>query len=144
MTLQDTLIGHWSAYAYNGYGSMEDECVVFLPDHTGWYAFDRGFLCECETFTWLISPDNLLSIEGREYAVAGNQRGTFKKRPSDLHIANLPITVREEPVQWPGQAHRLILTFATAPFAGRVKFAQITADSTNSSFPRFAGESGID
>jgi hypothetical protein len=59
---QTSLIGRWSAFAYNGYGTMEDETVVFLPDQTGWYAFDRGLLSERETFTWSLSADDALSI----------------------------------------------------------------------------------
>jgi hypothetical protein len=144
MIAQTPLIGRWSAFAYNGYGTMEDETVVFLPNQTGWYAFDRGFLSERETFTWSLGADDALSIQGQQYGVVGDQPGTFEVRPSDVRIAHLPITIGEEPVQWPGEARALVLTFAAAPFAGSVKFALVTADSATISFPRFAGETGSD
>lgn len=140
MTLHHRIIGHWSAYAYNGYGTMEDESLVFLPDYSGWYAFDRGFLCERETFTWSLGNDTMLSITGNKYAVAGNQHGEFEERPSDLRLIDLPITIGEEAVQWPGEARKLVLTFDRAPFAGSLKFAQVSADSATIAFPCFASE----
>jgi hypothetical protein len=96
MTLPDSLIGHWSAFAYKGYGSMEDEQFVFLPDDTGWYAFERGFLCKRETFRWSLGTEGGLWLEGREYARVGDQLGTFVVQPSELRVVHLALTLGEE------------------------------------------------
>lgn len=143
MPLHEQLLGQWSAYTYAGYGSMEDEQIIFLADQTGWYAFDRGFLCERQTFTWSLSPAGALSLAGRTYGVIGAQRGTWEARPSTLHITGLTISIREEQVQWPDAALMRVLTFAYAPFAGSVKFARIATNSDEIAFPRFIGEEPV-
>jgi hypothetical protein len=140
MTYHDSILGQWSAYAYNGYGTMEDEQLVFLPDQTGWYAFDRGVLYERITFTWSIMRDGVLTLDRQQYTTIHEGDGSHEYRRWTTLPVTVRITLREETTMWPDAARHVILSVDPAPFAGSLKFALINSNPATIVFPRFPYE----
>jgi hypothetical protein len=120
---------------------MEDEQLVFLPDQTGWYAFDRGVLCERITFTWSVTRDGVLTLDHQLYTTIHDYDGSLEHRRGIVFPVTVHITLREEPTMWPDAVRHVILSVDPAPFAGSMKFAHINANPATIEFPRFPKES---
>jgi hypothetical protein len=136
-SLRESLIGTWSAYAYGGYGTMEDELITFRPDGTGWYAFDRGFLCERETFEWAVINENMVQVQGITYAVIQEDEPGYKERPSRMPVRIAQAIVETGVVEWPQASKALILTLDRRLFAGATKFALLTSNLNKLALPEF-------
>jgi hypothetical protein len=139
--LQQALIGKWSAYEYNGYGTLEDVVLAFRTDGTGWYAFERDVLCERETFIWEVSPDERVTIKGLTTAVVSEDGLSFEESASRRFFPELKLEVKEETTRWPEANEALVLTFETEGFAGISKFAQVATNPAELALPRFDCES---
>jgi len=136
--LKDALIGLWSIDVMYGPGAQEDTTLAFLPDGTGWLAFEHYFLCELDTFKWDIDDDQYLNIKGIDYFGLKEIGRVVIKMPSSLSFSKLKVSVNEESV--PNGEIMRVATFDAPIWARESKFAFVTKDPIKLTPPKFSVE----
>ncbi len=132
------LVGKWSAYLYNGYGTMEDILLAFRPDGTGWYAFERHILCERTTFSWSINADGLLDIYGEEYAGVRSNGHSYETKQWKWQRTSIRFNISDKSSQWPNDKRIFkVLTLENTNFAGATEFAFVTDELSELDTPSF-------
>lgn len=122
------IIGMWSAFLYEGYGTLEDEIITFQPQGMGWFAYDRGVVTELILFTWSLLQHGEVEIQEMQYYFidVSNQLVLDKSyQPQRLVVK---ATVASERTPEPANEQMEVITFVEAPFAGSQKLALATRD----------------
>jgi hypothetical protein len=71
------LLGYWSA-EHGFHTAMEDECVMFRSDGTGWYEYARPWYSQFTLFRWRLLGDGRVRIEAHEEVELDEWEGRAK------------------------------------------------------------------
>jgi hypothetical protein len=118
---RDELHGYWSV-EHGFHTAMEDECLMFRPDGTGWYEYSRPWYRERTVFRRRLDGEALIVIEAHLQVVAdeANGRTHLEKHAIDLQeSARYALAVTARPLlEQPVRELSLELSFALgSPFA---------------------------
>lgn len=93
-SVDDRLVGLWSADARYGPGAQSDEVLWFRPDGTGRRDFYNFALCTVEYFEWTISATDRISVTW-DRVVSWSNEGVTEEHSHG--VQQLSFTIAQEP-----------------------------------------------